>query len=195
MASIPIWFFQNHSNKSERTTKLFIFYVGLNHEKKIPTKWPWLCYIYLGSSSWLNVLYCEAGDMEKPGGSGTSSSSSVDPTTCSFNHNFLGKALHQKLRYLINYLISGKSEHKNFNIFYWTNTRTLSWNCSRNQHLDYLEPEPPQNRTFDVKYRPPPPRFSQPEQFMHAQPAWAVHAGLHLRVFVSNKIELHVPAF
>ena len=95
--------------------------------------------------------------MEKPGGSGTSSSSSVDPTTCSFNHNFLGKALHQKLRYLINYLISGKSEHKNFNIFYWTNTRTLSWNCSRNQHLDYLEPEPPQNITFDVKYRPPPP--------------------------------------
>ena len=62
------------------------------------------------------TVYCEAGD-GKTGRLRYQLQLSSDPTICSFTHNFLGKALHQKLRHLINYLMSGESEHKNFNNF------------------------------------------------------------------------------
>ena len=136
------------------------------------------------------TVYCEAGD-GKAGRLRYQLQLSSDPTICSFNHNFLRIFIFWVKHYTKNYdiyLISGESEHKNFNIFYWTNTRTLSWNCSRNQHLDYLEPEPPQNRTFDVKYRPPPPGPGSASLSSSCMLT-------HLKVFVSNKIELHVPAF
>ena len=75
------------------------------------------------------TVYCEAGD-GKTGRLRYQLQLSSDPTICSFNHNFLRIFIFWVKHYTKNYdiyLISGESEHKNFNIFYWTNTVLEHW--------------------------------------------------------------------